>query len=101
MLNQIVLVGNIKSIAYNKKNKQGSLYLEVKRFTKNDSGEYETDMFEVRTSNDITKKISDYSSIGDLIGIRGCLKTDNNKIYISGDKITLLTSKKGKENEGE
>lgn len=99
MLNQVCLVGRIKSINYN--DKEGIIFLEVTRITKNDSGEYETDIFEIRTSNNIIKNVDDYCTIGDLMGVRGCLKTDKNKTYISGDKVTFLSSKKGKENEGE
>lgn len=99
MMNQVCIVGNIKGINYS--DKEGTLYLEVKRITKNECGEYETDLIEVKTSVDIIKNVDDYCTIGDIVGVRGCLQTDNNKMYVSGNKITFLSSKKRKENEGE
>ena len=88
MLNQVVVVGRI----YNMEN--GELVMAVPRSFKNAEGEYETDYIEVRLSDAIEKNVSTYCEKGDLVGVKGRLESDLNRMYVIADKVTFLSSRK-------
>lgn len=88
MLNQVVVVGRIYSI------ENGELVMAVPRSFKNENGEYDTDYIEVRLSKSIESNVSTYCEKGDLVGVKGRLESDINKMSVVADKVTFLSSKK-------
>lgn len=88
MLNQVVVVGRIYSI------KNGELVMAVPRSFKNDNGEYDTDYIEAKLSKSIMDNVSSYCEIGDLVGIKGRLESDINKMFVIAEKVTFLSSRK-------
>ena len=88
MLNQVVVVGRINSI------ENGKLVLAVPRSFKNENGEYETDYIEVRLSKSIESNVSTYCEKGDLVGIKGRLESDANRMFVIAEKVTFLSSRK-------
>lgn len=88
MLNQVVVVGRIYSI------ENGELVMAVPRSFKNENGEYDTDYIEAKLSKSIEENISTYCEIGDLVGIKGRLESDINRMYVVADKVTFLSSRK-------
>lgn len=98
MLNQIVLVGRISSDLKVKKLENGVNFnefkLEVPRNYKNENGEYETDFVPVQTFKGVAVSTADYCKVGDLVGIKGRLQTDKDKLKVIVEKITFLSSKK-------
>lgn len=88
MLNQVVVVGRLKNI------ENGELVMAVPRSFKNENGEYDTDYIEVRLSDAIEKNVSTYCEIGDLVGVKGKLESDLNRMYVIADKVTFLSSRK-------
>ena len=92
MLNQVVVVGRIVndlSIEENRCN----LVLGAIRSYKNTKGEYETDFLDCELSKSLATNTVDYCRKGDLVGIKGHLEVKSNKMFISVEKITFLTSK--------
>ena len=88
MLNQVVVVGRINSM------ENGNLVIAVPRSFKNENGEYDTDYIEARLSKSIESNVSTYCEIGDLVGIKGRLESDTNKMFVIAEKVTFLSSKK-------
>lgn len=88
MLNQVVVVGRINSM------ENGNLVIAVPRSFKNENGEYDTDYIEARLSKSIESNVSTYCEIGDLVGIKGRLESDANRMFVIAEKVTFLSSKK-------
>lgn len=106
MLNHVVLVGRLVDTPEIKKLETEKIVtnitLAVPRAYKNESGEYETDFFDCELWNGVANATTEYCKKGDIIGIKGNLKTDyyikeDNKIKVTkivAEKVTFLSSKK-------
>ena len=88
MLNQVVVVGRINSM------ESGKLVIAVPRSFKNENGEYDTDYIEARLSSAIENNVSTYCEVGDLVGIKGRLESDANRMFVIAEKVTFLSTKK-------
>ena len=87
MLNQAIVVGRIYSM------ENGKLVMAVPRSYKNENGEYGTDYIEVRLSKSIEENVSTYCEKGDLVGIKGKLESDANRMFVIAEKVTFLSSR--------
>lgn len=98
MLNQTVLVGRLTKITKLEKDEKGrdiaNITLSVPKNYKNENGEYDTDFVSCELLNGIAKNTIEYCKIGDLVGIKGSIKSDDKGIKICAEKVTFLTSKK-------
>lgn len=102
MLNQIVLVGRISNnleIRKEEEKKSAYIKLAVPRSFKNADGVYDTDFLDVMLYGCIAENTVEYCKVGDLVGVKGRLQSDNEKMQIVAEKLTFLSSKKGNENE--
>ena len=88
MLNQVVVVGRIYSMG------NGNLVIAVPRSFKNENGEYDTDYIEARLSKSVENNVSTYCEVGDLVGIKGRLESDANRMFVIAEKVTFLSSRK-------
>lgn len=88
MLNQVVVVGRLKNIENDK------VVLGVPRSFKNAEGEYETDYVEAKLMKNIGDNVVSYCEVGDLVGIKGRLESDFNRMYVIAEKVTFLSSRK-------
>ena len=88
MLNQVVIVGRINSM------ENGMVVIAVPRSFKNENGEYDTDYIEARLSKSIESNVSTYCEVGDLVGIKGRLESDANRMFVIAEKVTFLSSRK-------
>ena len=88
MLNQVVVVGRIHSM------ENGKLVIAIPRTFKNENGEYDTDYIEARLSKSIDNNVSTYCEVGDLVGIKGRLESDANRMFVIAEKVTFLSSRK-------
>ena len=88
MLNQLVLVGRINSM------ESGKLVIAIPRSFKNENGEYDTDYIEARLSKNLVSNVSTYCEVGDLVGIKGRLESDANRMFVIAEKVTFLSTKK-------
>lgn len=86
MLNQVILVGRIKSII------DGFLNVEIIGTTPQ-----QKKVVEIKVSDNIFKNAKEYCKVGDLVGIKGKLSLEQD-VFIEGEKLTFLSS--GKNNEG-
>lgn len=84
MLNQVVLVGRIKDLTRN------NLVLTMTKSYKNMYGEYEKFDVNIEVSESISKQVSEYCKINDMVGVRGSIGKKNS---IIADKVTFLSSK--------
>ena len=87
MLNQVVVVGRIHSM------ESGKLVIAVPRSFKNENGEYDTDYIEAKLSKSIENNVSTYCEVGDLVGIKGRLESDANRMFVIAEKVTCLSSR--------
>lgn len=103
MLNNLVMVGRLANEPEVKELENGkklsNITLAVPRNYKNENGEYETDFFNITLWGGIATNTSQYCHKGDIIGIKGRMKSNLNKdnqyvMEIVPDKVTFLSSKK-------
>lgn len=108
MINSIVLTGRLVKdieLRYNNNNNAiGTFSIAVQRQFKNTNGEYETDFINCVIFGKQAESMKEYTSKGDLIGVRGNLQTrtyedkEGNKKYatevICGQVAFLSTNKK-------
>ena len=88
MLNQVVVVGRINSMG------NAKLVIAIPRTYKNENGEYDTDYIEARLSSAIENNVSTYCEVGDLVGIKGRLESDANRMFVIAEKVTFLSTRK-------
>lgn len=102
MLNQLVIVGKItnKPILEKENEKSKSeIKLAVSRTYKNNEGIYEKDFIPVILYKSMAENIVEYCDEGDLIGIKGRLETQNEKLVVIADRMTFLSTRKRENNE--
>ena len=113
MLNQTVLVGRITKDPEVKELESGksvtNLTLAIPRSYKNENGEYDTDFVDCTLWNSIAQNVCEYCHIGDIVGVKGRIQTENYEVdgdkrkhtTIVAEKVTFLSSSKSKDNEDE
>ena len=107
MLNQVVLVGRLTDdpelVTSESGKKVSSITLAVQRTYKNSDGIYEADFIRCVLWNAIATSTTDYCHKGDIVGVKGYLKTssyedkEGTKRYVTdviAEKVTFLSSKK-------
>lgn len=96
MLNQVVFVGRIvkvnKVLSSDNVYKYSNVVVAVNRNFKNEDGEYDTDFISCRLYNSIATSVHEYCKKGDLIGVKGRLQTENNRLYVIGERVSFLSS---------
>lgn len=103
MLNQVVLVGRLAKEVELKESENGKKYcsitLAVPRSFKNVDGIYETDFIDCMLWQGIAENAKEYCHKGDVIGTRGRIQVNDNKIQIIAEKVTFLSSKSNETNK--
>lgn len=103
MQNQVFLVGRlskeIELIELEDNKKQAIISLAIPGIYKNAEGIYETDFVDCILYDNIAQNTAEYCSKGDIIGLRGIIKSkinenDEKKIEIVAEKISFLSRKK-------
>ena len=105
MLNMLTLVGRLANQPILEENdgKVCKITLAVPRNYKNEEGVYETDFIDCVLENNIATNTCEYCKKGDLVGIKGKLKTEyienednsNKKIMIVAvDSVSFLAQRK-------
>lgn len=92
-MNNVMLVGRLVK---NPEVKEGKalITLAITRPYKNLDGTYDTDFVDCVLWNGITQNVSEYCKTGDIVGVKGRLQSDEDKIQVIAEKVTFLTSKK-------
>ena len=103
MLNQIVIVGRLvqdpEIVELENGSKSANIKLAIPRPFKNDEGVYETDFIPAVLLNGVAEKTKEYCHKGDLIGVKGRIESQDDKVIVVAEKITFLSSKKEDEEE--
>lgn len=109
MLNQTVLVGRLvrdpELYETENGNKIANITLAVPRNYKNINGEYDTDFIPCTLWKGIAENTVEYCRKGDLLGIKGNLRTRkieqdeivHNIVEVVAEKVTYLSNKPKKE----
>ena len=98
MLNQVILVGRISE--FNKiDNNKLNLVISTTDSFKNENGEYENYLIDCELIGNIATATNDYCKIGDIVGVKGRIKSYNNEnnirmLKIIAEKVSVLSSKK-------
>ena len=96
MLNNVVIVGRLTSdpvlIKDDEKN-YCEITLAVNRNFKNADGVYETDFIPCILFGNISLTTCEYCKKGDVLGIKGRLQSNDNKLEVIAEKVTFLSSK--------
>ena len=103
MNNNVLIVGRLTS------EPTGDIItIACPRSYKNAEGVYETDFIPVELSGLLTRQTMEYCRKGDIIGIRGALKSDKvddgdghfvYRMTVMADRVTFLNSRGGNNNE--
>ena len=88
MLNQAILVGRVWDMSA-----ENYIIISVPRSYKNEDGEYENDMVKVTLEGKINDSTREYCHKGDIIGVKGRIRVDEDGMKIVGEKVTFLSSK--------
>ena len=103
MLNQVVLVGRINNepagMCDENQHNFTMIELVVPRSYKNADGIYENDNIEIKLYDTITTTTMQFVHKNDLVGIKGRLQNDKNKLIVIAEKVTFLSSKKEEKEE--
>lgn len=89
MLNQLVIVGRLYQEI-----KDNIIVVSVPRSFKNEEGEYDTDLITCKVWGNLSENVEKFCTKGSVIGIKGRLENNNNKIEVIAEKITFLNSSK-------
>lgn len=103
MLNQFVVVGRlVKEVEIKEEGekKVADITLAIPRSYKNADGEYDTDFVTCILWNVVAENTKEYCHKGDIIGVKGRIQNDGEKMELLADKVTFLSSRKENE-EGE
>jgi hypothetical protein len=84
MLNQVILVGRVKSID----NQAGIVTINV---TRKDEGS--ADLIPITLSEGLTETMNVYLKEDSTIGVKASIKVDNNFMRIIGEKVTFINTK--------
>ena len=102
-MNQFVGVGRLTSDLEVKELENGRketiMTLAINRSFKNMDGIYETDFIPCKLWNSIAENTCEYCKKGDIVGIKGRLQVDDNKVIVIAEKVTFLSSRKSSEEE--
>ncbi len=96
-MNSVELVGKLvekSTITGENERKLTTMTLAIQRSWKNINGTYETDLIPCIVWNDVSSNACDFIRKGDIVGVKGRLQINNNKIEVIAEKITFLSSKK-------
>ena len=105
MLNQVLLVGRLTSdpkineVTENRAYETGEVTIAVPRNYKNIDGIYETDFIKCILLGNSARSTMEYCKKGDLLGIRGKLQVEDDKLMIIADRISFLSTKSVKGDE--
>lgn len=90
-MNTVTIVGRLTETPKLEELERKTSYitLAVNRSFKNEQGIYETDFIKCTICRSIAEKTCEYCQKGDVIGVRGQLRTNNELI---ADKITFVSS---------
>ena len=96
MLNNFILVGRLAKELEVKKEGEKSyceIQLAIPRPFKNEEGIYDTDFITVLAFDTIATNTCDYCKKGDVIGAKGRIQSNENKMELIAERITFLSSK--------
>ena len=102
MLNRVAIVGRITNKPILEKENEKSkteITLAVYRTYKNDEGIYEKDFIPVILYKNMAENLIEYGDKGDLIGVKGRLETQNEKLVVIADGMTFLSTRKCEDDE--
>ena len=88
MLNQAILVGRVWDMSA-----ENYIIVSIPRSYKNENGEYENDMVKVTLEGTINNNTREYCHKGDIIGVKGRIRVDEDGMKIVGEKVTFLSSR--------
>ncbi len=95
MLNQFVIVGRlVENPKIEEKDKRIIITLAIPRSYKNKDGEYDTDFVSCILWNSIAENTSEYCKKGDLLGVKGRLSSNKDKMEAIAEKVTFLSNNK-------
>lgn len=98
MINQVVMVGRLVKDIEIKEIEDGktitNITLAIPRSYKNTNGEYDTDFVTCKLWNNLAEQTNNYCNKGDIVGVRGRLQTEDDKLIVIAEKITFLSTKK-------
>jgi len=91
MTNMVCLIGRLSTDI---NEKDSTMTLAVQSNIKNEEGVYDTYFIDILLYENMLKNSMEYLKKGDLVGIKGRLKTENDELIVVADKLSFLSSNK-------
>ena len=91
MTNMVCLIGRLSTDI---NEKDSTMTLAVQSNIKNEEGVYDTYFIDILLYENMLKNSMEYLKKGDLVAIKGRLKTENDELKVVADKLSFLSSKK-------
>lgn len=88
MANMFILVGKIADI------KENGIVISVVKSYKNDEGIYESDLIYTELEKVLMDKMKEYCKVGDTVGVKGIISSENTNPILKVEKLTFLSSNK-------
>lgn len=73
--------------------KYTEIHLAVNRNFKDENGVYETDFIRVKLFDYIATSTTEYCRKGDLIGVKGRIESNDNRLELIAEKVTFLSAR--------
>ncbi len=87
-MNNVTIVGRIAKLENN------GMVVTVTRPYKNVDGIYETDFITCKIAKSINERTQEYCKIGDVVGVKGRLQSDENQtMYLFAERISFLSTR--------
>lgn len=100
MMNQLIMIGRLtKDVEIEKVGEKeiAKIKIACTRSYKNVDGEYDTDFITCTLFQPIAENVKEYCKKGDILGIKGRIQSDGEKMEVIAEKVTFLSSKKESE----
>lgn len=97
-MNQFVIVGRIfgepRRVVIEEENNKKVVLITIanQRVFKNDKGEYETDLITFKVFDSLGENAIEYCKQGDLIGVKGRVESNGDRVELVVEKITFLSN---------
>lgn len=88
MLNQTILVGNLREV--NRSDVEGQIKLAISRNFKDSSGEYGIDYVVISLADHLINPVEEYLKVGSTIAAKCRLESDGIAIKVIAEKLSFI-----------
>lgn len=100
-MNTVMVVGKLtKDVIFEKVDEEtfkAKVNIEIKKNYRNKEGIYETDCIDINLYGNVALNACNYLRKDSVIGVRGSLSIEDNKLQVNAERVSFLNNIKRKE----